>query len=233
MEVRKLDKLDKLDIENYKPLREIVFEYLRQSILDGKLEPGKRLMEIQMAEQLGVSRTPIREAIRKLELEGLVVMVPRKGAYVADVSIKDVLEVLEVRGVLEGLAASLAAERMTDDEIKDLTSIFNEFRACYENNDIEGLIEKDVEFHDCIFNGARNAKLNQIAQGLREQIYRFRVRYISRYNKAKELVDEHGNIFEAISNRDPELAYKCGINHIENLTNHMMEQLQIYKEDEK
>jgi len=231
MEVVKLDNFEKLDIENYKPLREIVFEYLRQSIVEGKLEPGKRLMEIQMAEQLGVSRTPVREAIRKLELEGLVVMVPRKGAYIADVSIKDVLEVLEVRMVLEGLAASLAAERMSDDEIKELACICNEFKSCYENDDIEGMIEKDVDFHDCIFNSTGNHKLNQISQGLREQIYRFRVRYISRYNKAKELVDEHQAIFNAIQSRDSESAYKYGTQHIESLTDHMMEQLEVYKKD--
>ena len=231
MEVKKLDNLEKLYIENYKPLREIVFEYLRQSILDGKLEPGKRLMEIQMAEQLGVSRTPVREAIRKLELEGLVVMVPRRGAYVADVSIKDVLEVLEVRMVLEGLAASLAAERMSDDEINELTSVCDEFKRYYEEDNIEGMIQKDVEFHDRIFNSTGNNKLNQISQSLREQIYRFRVRYISRYNKAKELVDEHQALLDAIRNRDPDKAYKCGMKHIENLTDHMMEQLQIYKEE--
>ncbi|QUH19683.1 GntR family transcriptional regulator [Alkaliphilus sp. B6464] len=231
MEVKKLDNLEKLHIENYKPLREIVFEYLRQSILDGKLEPGKRLMEIQMAEQLGVSRTPVREAIRKLELEGLVVMVPRRGAYVADVSIKDVLEVLEVRMVLEGLAASLAAERMSDDEINELISVCDEFKSYYEEDNIEGMIQKDVEFHDRIFSSTGNNKLNQISQGLREQIYRFRVRYISRYNKAKELVDEHQALLDAICNRDPDKAYKCGMKHIENLTDHMMEQLEIYKEE--
>lgn len=232
MEVIVLDNLEKLNIENFKPLRDIVFEYLRQSILDGKLEPGKRLMEIQLADQLGVSRTPIREAIRKLELEGLIVMVPRKGAYVADVSIKDILEVLEIRMVLEGLAGSLAAERMTDKEIEELTHICHGFRNCYEREDIKGMIEKDVEFHDCIFNSTGNSKLNQIAQGLREQIYRFRVRYISRYDKAKELVNEHQLLLEAIQNRDPENAYKYGMAHIENLTSHMMEQLDIYKKEE-
>lgn len=231
MEVRKLDNLQKLNIENYKPLREIVFEYLRQSIVEGKLEPGKRLMEIQMAEQLGVSRTPIREAIRKLELEGLVVMVPRKGAYVADISIKDVLQVLEIRVALEGLAASLAAERMSDEEIEELARICEEFENCYKNGDIDGMIQKDVDFHDCIFNATGNSKLNQISQSLREQVYRFRVRYISRYNKAKDLIDEHTAIFNAIKNRDPKAAYKCGTEHIESLTNHMVEQLQVYKED--
>lgn len=98
----KEDNYGKLKLENYKPLREVVFEHLRNSILNGELDPGERLMELQLAEQLGVSRTPIREAIRKLELEGLVEMIPRKGAYVADLSIKDILDVLEVRMYLEG-----------------------------------------------------------------------------------------------------------------------------------
>ena len=86
-----MDNLTKINLDNYKPLRDVVFENLREAILEGKLEPGQRLMEVQLAEQLGVSRTPVREAIRKLELEGLVVMLPRKGAYVADVSLKDIL----------------------------------------------------------------------------------------------------------------------------------------------
>lgn len=225
-----MDNLEKLDIENYKPLREIVFEYLRQSILEGKLEPGKRIMEIQMAEQLGVSRTPVREAIRKLELEGLVVMVPRKGAYVADVSIKDVLDVLEVRMALEGLAASLAAEKISDDEIKELTSIYEEFESYYKKNDIKGMIKNDQEFHNCIFNATGNDKLNQINNSLREQVYRFRVKYISRYNKAKEIVKEHKDLLNAISNRDSDSAHKYGMKHIENLTNYMMEELEKYKE---
>ena len=100
-----MDSLTKINLDNYKPLRDVVFENLRAAILDGNLKAGQRLMEVQLAEQLGVSRTPIREAIRKLELEGLVVMLPRKGAYVANMSFKDLIDVLEVRASLEGLAA--------------------------------------------------------------------------------------------------------------------------------
>ena len=115
-------------LQNYQPLRDVVFEHLRNSILNGELKPLERLMEVQLAEQLGVSRTPVREAIRKLELEGLVIMVARKGAYVADVSVKDILDVLEVRCVLEGLAASLAAERMTEEELEKLELISYNFK---------------------------------------------------------------------------------------------------------
>lgn len=102
-----VENLTKLNLDNYKPLRDVVFENLREAILEGKLKPGQRLMEVQLAEQLGVSRTPVREAIRKLELEGLVVMLPRKGAYVANMSLKDIMDVLEVRASLEGLAKDI------------------------------------------------------------------------------------------------------------------------------
>ena len=115
-----MENLTKLNLDEYKPLRDVVFENLRGAIVEGRLKPGERLMEVQLAEQLGVSRTPVREAIRKLELEGLVVMLPRKGAYVANMSLKDLIDVLEIRASLEGLAASLAAERITDEDIKKL-----------------------------------------------------------------------------------------------------------------
>ncbi|SNS79200.1 transcriptional regulator, GntR family [Anaerovirgula multivorans] len=220
-----MNNLEKLKIENYKPLREIVFQYLREAILEGKLEPGRRLMEIQLAEELGVSRTPVREAIRKLELEGLVIMVARKGAYVADVSVKDMIDVLEIRGALEGLAASLAAERMTDDDIEALKEIANEFKRCHLEKNIEGMVEKDIEFHEKIFVSTRNEKLYQISLSLREQVYRFRVRYISEYNKSKELVEEHERILQMITERNEEKAYIYGMEHIKNLSKHMMQQV--------
>ena len=118
-----MENLTKLNLDNYKQLRDVVFESLRKAIVEGSLKPGQRLMEVQLAEQLGVSRTPVREAIRKLELEGFVIMLPRKGAYVADMSVKDIIDVLEVRSALEGLAANLAAERMDEKEVENLKEI--------------------------------------------------------------------------------------------------------------
>ena len=97
-----------LHMDEYLPLRDVVFKTLREAILTGELEPGERLMEIKLADKLGVSRTPIREAIRKLEIEGLVNMTPRKGAVVAEISEEDLQNVLEVRRVLEKLAVELA-----------------------------------------------------------------------------------------------------------------------------
>ena len=106
----------------------MVFNTLRQAILKGELAPGERLMEIQLAEKLGVSRTPIREAIRKLELEGLVLMIPRKGAEVARISEKSLRDVLEVRRSLEELAIELACQRMTEEELEELEQAQNGFQ---------------------------------------------------------------------------------------------------------
>ena len=107
--------------DEFLPLRDVVFNTLRNAILTGELEPGERLMEIKLAEKLGVSRTPIREAIRKLELEGLVVMTPRKSAEVARITRKDLTDVLEVRRVLECLAIELSCQKITGDIINNFS----------------------------------------------------------------------------------------------------------------
>lgn len=105
-------------MDEYLPLRDVVFRTLRRAILKGELKPGERLMEVQLANRLGVSRTPVREAIRKLELEGLVTMIPRRGAEVAEITEKNMRDVLEVRRALEELAVKIACEKMTDEEIE-------------------------------------------------------------------------------------------------------------------
>jgi DNA-binding GntR family transcriptional regulator len=218
------DSLEKLNLDDYKPLRDIVFENLREAILEGKLEPGQRLMEVQLAEQLGVSRTPVREAIRKLELEGLVIMLPRKGAYVANVSLKDIIDVLEIRASLEGLAAFLAAERISDEDILKLKTIAEEFKqSLIDDEDIDTQLKRDIEFHECIFNATNNKKLVQLINSIWEQVHRFRVTYLSDIDMSLKIIEEHQNILDAISKRDPELAQKYAIEHIEIAENFIME----------
>ena len=210
-----MNNLAKINLDNYKPLRDVVFENLRTAILDGNLKAGQRLMEVQLAEQLGVSRTPIREAIRKLELEGLVVMLPRKGAYVANMSFKDLIDVLEVRASLEGLAASLAAERRNDEDIIDLEKLAKEFETCVRETNIEGVLKTDIDFHEKIFMMANNKKLYQLITSLWEQVHRFRVTYVSDYDASLSLVEEHNKILQAIKDGDSELAKKYATEHIE------------------
>ena len=211
----------------YLPLRDVVFQTLRQAILKGELQPGERLMEIKLAETLGVSRTPIREAIRKLELEGLVIMVPRKGAYVAGVSMKDIHEVYEVRAALEMLAVSLAAERITDEELDALErQVLKESEAeASEDTDehtLDNIVYIDTTFHDIIYQAANNQRLVQFLNILQEQLQRFRAASLSRPGRSKTALEEHKQIIEALSERNGELAAKLAKEHIDNAESAMI-----------
>ncbi|SHF13369.1 transcriptional regulator, GntR family [Caldanaerobius fijiensis DSM 17918] len=212
-------------LENYKPLRELVFEHIKRAIITGELKPGERLMEVQLAEKLGVSRTPVREAIRKLELEGLVVMVPRKGAFVSDVSLKDIIDVFEVRETLEGLASYLAAERITKEEIDNLAEILKKTKENVEKGDSRGIIECDVKFHDAVFNASRNEKLIQIMANLQEHIHRFRIIYINMSERANKLVEEHGELLNAIKTGNAQQARKLAIKHVESIQREVIKEL--------
>lgn len=215
-------RLVPVKLDNYKPLREIVFETLREAIITGVLKPGERLMEVQLAEEMGVSRTPVREAIRKLELEGFVVMVARKGAYVAGISLKDVTDVFEIRAALEGLAASLAAGRASDEELEEMERAVANRSVYLESTDLNSLVETDSEFHDILYRASRNQKLITILSNLREQIDRFRAVSLASPGRGREALEEHKNIVEAISVRDPELAMKLGQEHIESAENALL-----------
>lgn len=215
--------LNPIRLDNYKPLRELVFESLREAIIMGNLRPGERLMEIQLAEQMGVSRTPVREAIRKLELEGLVVMVPRKGAYVAGLSIKDIADVFEIRKALEGLAAELAADRISDEEIENLERVLHRLADSVEHKKLDEFIDVDTEFHAVLFQAGRNDRLSQMISNLREQIHRFRNTSLSMPGRMTAALEEHRKIVEAISQHDVDEAKRLAQEHIENAENTIME----------
>lgn len=218
-------RLDPIQLDAYKPLREIVFETLREAILSGKLEPGERLMEIQLAEEMGVSRTPVREAIRKLELEGFVVMIPRKGAYVAGISQKDVTDVFEVRAALEALAAGLAAERATDEEIEQLDRSLLAYSEQTIKQDINGIVKSDTDFHDLLYKCSRNARLETIITHLREIIQRVRTVSLSQPGRSRDAVEEHRQIVDAIAERNVELAQNLAREHIYNAENSLLKSL--------
>ena len=219
-------RLIPVKLDNYKPLREIVFESLREAIINGVLKPGERLMEVQLAEEMGVSRTPVREAIRKLELEGFVIMVARKGAYVAGISMKDVADVFEIRAALEGLAASLAAERITDEEKEEMERLLVRKAACVEAGDYDSLTEIDTQFHELLYKASRNERLMQIISNLREQINRFRMVSLAFPGRGREALEEHKKMAEAIAERNAALAQALAQEHIENAENALLEAMQ-------
>jgi DNA-binding GntR family transcriptional regulator len=139
-----------LQMDDYLPLRDVVFNTLREAILKGELKPGERLMEMHLATKLGVSRTPIREAIRMLEHEGLAVTIPRKGAQVAKMTEKDLQDVLEVRDALDALAVVCACERMTDAQFVELKEAMKAFELATRTDDVRKIVEADEAFHDVI-----------------------------------------------------------------------------------
>lgn len=211
-----MDNNFKVNMNEYLPLRDVVFNTLRQAILKGELAPGERLMEIQLAEKLGVSRTPIREAIRKLELEGLVLMIPRKGAEVAKISEKSLRDVLEVRRSLEELAAELACQRMDAEALKDLEDAQKAFIQAVESGETMTMAEADEHFHDVIYMGTGNTRLVQILNNLREQMYRYRLEYIKDAEKRQILLVEHESILRAIRSRHVAEAKEAVRAHIDN-----------------
>lgn len=206
----------KVNMNEYLPLRDVVFNTLRDAILKGELEPGERLMEIQLAERLGVSRTPIREAIRKLELEGLVLMIPRKGAEVAKISEKSLRDVLEVRRSLEELAAELACQRMDAEALKDLEDAQKAFIQAVKSGETMTMAEADEHFHDVIYMGTGNTRLVQILNNLREQMYRYRLEYLKDTHSHEKLDGEHQATFENIRNGDKEAVCTMVGQHIDN-----------------
>ncbi|HWQ79976.1 MAG TPA: GntR family transcriptional regulator [Anaerovoracaceae bacterium] len=205
------------EIQSHRPLREIVYEELRNLILTGKIKPGTRMMEIELAEDMGVSRTPIREAIRKLEKEGLVVIEPRKGAYASEVSVKDMEDILEVRANLEGLAAYLAAERMTDVEKKQLNEIKEKFREAVVEGNMADMISYDTKFHRMIVDSSRNNHLIHMVEQLQELVLRFRYIYYKDFKRAEDMIPEHKSIYEEIVNGNGANARFEAFNHIDKL----------------
>ena len=203
-----------MTIDEYLPLRDVVFNTLRRAILKGELEPGERLMEIALANKLGVSRTPIREAIRKLELEGLVVMIPRKGAEVAEITEKNLRDVLEVRCALEELAVQLACDRMDEEGVRELRAAAETFESILNSDDITQMA--DVAFHDIIYAATDNRRLIQLLNNLREQMYRYRIEYLKKKECYPQLLNEHQTIIDAIAGHDKELATKFTSQHIKN-----------------
>ena len=208
-------KLGPIQLDSYQPLREVVCETLRDAVRRGILQPGERLMEIQLAEDLGVSRTPVREAIRKLEMEGYVIMMPRRGTYVADLSIRDINEVFEIRTSLESLASGLAAERINEDELEKLQRLLVEIGAYIKSGDMESIVRTDTEFHDLLYQASRNTRLVGIISNLREQLTRFRTTSMSFPGRLKATLEEHRKIVEAIAQGDEKAARKAAEHHME------------------
>lgn len=219
-----------IEMDEFLPLRDVVFNTLRKSILTGQLKPGERLMEVHLANRLGVSRTPIREAIRKLELEGLVIMIPRRGAEVARITEKSLSDVLEVRRALDVLSVELACDRISQEDIERLFEACREFEKATRGEDAAVTAQADVALHDIIVEATGNLRLKQLVNNLSEQMYRYRFMYISEETGHDKLIEEHREIYESIVARDKERASSAARIHIDNQEKSIIRQIRLENE---
>jgi len=210
--------LKKLDASkaNHWSLSEQVFEEIQENILNGELKPGAPLPEIRLSEELGVSRSPVREALRKLELEGLVKTIPNRGTFVVGISEKDIEDIYTIRMYIEGLAAKWAAANITEELLEEMRSIAELQKFYAEKNDPFQVWQLDSRFHYILYQASGSRVLKQTLTNMHHYIQRTREFSISRLGRAVTTVQEHLNMLNAIEKHDGELAEKLTFEHIFN-----------------
>lgn len=206
-----------IDLQIQKPLRELVYLELKHKILTGEITARTRLMEIDLAEKMNVSRTPIREAIQELANDGLVTIEPRRGAYVSDISIKNMIDVFEVREDLEGLASYLAAKRINEEEKLALGKLTRLYELAVEKKNTAEMVEYDEKFHNFIVKCSRNDTLIEMVNHIQELSLRFRYLYYGDYSLFEKMPKEHKEIMESIVNGDAERARRVADAHVKEL----------------
>lgn len=203
-------------------LRGRVFRKLREDILNGRYQENDELREATIGEELGVSRTPVREAFRQLELEGLIHIVPNKGAYVTGISSADVADIYAIRSLLEGLCARWATKKITRDKVEEMeeTILLSEFHLAKEH--YEQLIDLDNRFHMQMYEACGSKMLIHLLKDFHQYVQKERQQTLSDKGRSKAAVAEHKSIMEAIRDGNAELAEKLADEHICNAYRNMV-----------
>lgn len=205
-------------------LRAKVFNQLQNDILNGKYQPGENLIETRLCEEMGVSRTPVREAIRQLELEGLVEAIPNKGAVVHGISSKDIEDIYTIRMMIEGLAARWATEKITREELRELEEAVELEEFYTQKNDTCHLLKFDSRFHDVIFKASKSKPLMHTLSTFHNYVQRARNSSLSSPARAKKVLDEHRAILRAIIEGDGEKAERLTTEHVKNAALNLIKQ---------
>lgn len=206
-------------------LRNKVFKHIKSQIINGAYGPGDTLLESKLTDELGVSRTPIREAIRLLEMEGLVETTAKKGAVVLGISQQDVEDIYAIRQLVEGLAARWAAERLTPAELKELQKIYELMEFYAHKHDIEEIAELDNKFHQLIYEVAGSKILYLTLRNLHQYVQLARLKSLSMENRLPHTLAEHHAILEAFQAKDPAAAEKALAAHVRNAYINIHEQI--------
>lgn len=202
-------------------LRGRVFHQIRDDILSGKYKEREELKEVAIGEELGVSRTPVREAFRQLELEGLIEIIPNKGAYVTGITVKDVHDIYAIRALLEGLAARWACEHMTQEQMEAMEEniYLSKFHAAKGHN--EQLAELDNQFHDILYSACNSKMLEHQLRDFHQYVIRIRRMTLSSKRRGDASNMEHEQLLEAIKANNPDLAEQVACQHMINAYENM------------
>ncbi|RKY51263.1 MAG: GntR family transcriptional regulator [Candidatus Neomarinimicrobiota bacterium] len=215
----------KLSIISKISQREKTYKAIKQAIISYEVKPGEPLAEEQIANKLGVSRTPVREALKELRKEGLVKIIHRKGAFVAEISSKDVEEIFLLREILECAAEKIAIPRLKEEDLIEMESLFNSISKDIEMKNYKNIFDTDIKLHSLIVDTAGNRRLSKFLNILNGQVHRMRVLSATAPGRLNKSLQEHKDILEALKKRDIDLAEQRLKQHIRNIKNNILEML--------
>ncbi len=204
-----------LKVSKRKPLREEVYDSLKKSILHGKVKAGQRLVEEQLANQIGISRTPVREAFHKLERDDLVTRLPKGGFAVRQFTKEDVEEIFGIRSALESYAAYLATLHITPDKVSALERKVEESENALKKNDDEKIIQLHTEFHDLLYKSCKSKKLIEMINNYRDYFYRYRSALLHAPNGFKTSIADHRQMLEAMKRKNPRVVERLVRSHLD------------------
>lgn len=193
-----------------------IFNKIREDILNGRYKEGEKLIEAKLAEEMGVSRTPVREALKQLELDGLVDNVPNRGVIVKGISNQDIQDIFEIRAAIEGIAAKWAVERITEEELHSLKEIHELAEFYVFKKDIEKFAELNTRFHEIIYKATKSRYLEQVLKDFQYYMKQARRKSLQKEGRMEDAFAEHKDILEAFLKRDKEEAEKMLTLHVSN-----------------
>jgi len=205
-----------IPISRAKSLKERTYDKLKELIITGTLEPGELQNEMRLAEALGVSRTPVREALLELGREGMVVFIPGKGVEICKLTTKQVREVFEIRRIIEGYIIKKITARLTDADIQEIDRSIRNQEKMLRKTERPAFIEYDKQFHLYLASKIGNQQIESILDNLRDQMHLMGIRAVEDDSRMKQVIDEHRTIFSALKEGNPQKAFNALINHLEN-----------------
>ena len=203
------------DSKEYSSLSDMVYHHVYQAITEGVYHDGDLLVEMKIAEELGVSRTPVREALKQLERENLVVSLPNRGVMVRGISSEDLADIYTIRALLEGQAAYWAAERISPDQLEQMLEVLELMEIYTRRNDVARLVRLDSKFHGIIYDGCRSNTIGKLLDNIHHVIHTRRMSSYTVEGRAAASLAEHREIYEALNAHDAERAKACAERHIQ------------------